>query len=142
MYNWVVENCDLPAKPRQIEFARLGIDHTVMSKRKLRRLVEEGRVSGWDDPRMPTLCGLRRRGYTPKSIRNFCERIGVAKSANVVSEEEGRNLLAEIFIPFTVGGGIRTIQDIKKILRAGADKVSLNSAASVENRYRNLLFLA
>ena len=84
LYNWVVENCDLPAKPRQIEFARLGIDHTVMSKRKLRRLVEEGRVSGWDDPRMPTLCGLRRRGYTPRSIRNFCERIGVAKSANVV----------------------------------------------------------
>ena len=84
LYNWVVENCDLPAKPRQIEFARLGIDHTVMSKRKLRRLVEEGRVSGWDDPRMPTLCGLRRRGYTPRSIRNFCERIGVAKSANIV----------------------------------------------------------
>ena len=84
LYNWVVEHCDLPAKPRQIEFARLGIDHTVMSKRKLRRLVEEGRVSGWDDPRMPTLCGLRRRGYTPRSIRNFCEKIGVAKSANVV----------------------------------------------------------
>ena len=84
LYNWVVDNCDLPAKPRQIEFARLGIDHTVMSKRKLRALVEGGRVSGWDDPRMPTLCGLRRRGYTPKSIRNFCERIGVAKSANVV----------------------------------------------------------
>ena len=84
LYNWVVEHCDLPSHPRQIEFARLGIDHTVMSKRKLRRLVEEGCVSGWDDPRMPTLCGLRRRGYTPKSIRNFCERIGVAKSANVV----------------------------------------------------------
>ena len=84
LYNWVVDNCDLPAKPRQIEFARLGIDHTVMSKRKLRALVESGKVSGWDDPRMPTLCGLRRRGYTAKSIRNFCERIGVAKSANVV----------------------------------------------------------
>ena len=84
LYNWVVDNCNLPAKPRQIEFARLGIDHTVMSKRKLRALVEGGKVSGWDDPRMPTLCGLRRRGYTPKSIRNFCERIGVAKSANVV----------------------------------------------------------
>ena len=84
LYNWVVENCDLPAKPRQIEFARLGIDHTVMSKRKLRKLVEEGRVSGWDDPRMPTLCGLRRRGYTPASIRNFCERIGVAKNASTV----------------------------------------------------------
>ena len=84
LYDWVVEHCDLPAKPRQIEFARLGIDHTVMSKRKLRRLVEEGRVSGWDDPRMPTLCGLRRRGYTPRSIRNFCERIGVAKAASTV----------------------------------------------------------
>ena len=84
LYNWVVEHCDLPSHPRQIEFARLGIDHTVLSKRKLRKLVEEGRVSGWDDPRMPTLCGLRRRGYTPRSIRNFCERIGVAKSANVV----------------------------------------------------------
>ena len=66
LYNWVVEHCDLPSHPRQIEFARLGIDHTVLSKRKLRKLVEEGRVSGWDDPRMPTLCGLRRRGYTPR----------------------------------------------------------------------------
>ena len=84
LYNWVIEHCDLPAHPRQIEFARLGIDHTVMSKRKLRKLVEEGRVSGWDDPRMPTLCGLRRRGYTPKSIRNFCERVGVAKSPNTI----------------------------------------------------------
>ncbi len=84
LYNWVVEHCDLPSKPRQIEFARLGIDHTVMSKRKLRQLVEEGKVSGWDDPRMPTLCGLRRRGYTPVSIRNFCERIGVAKATNTV----------------------------------------------------------
>ena len=84
LYNWVVEHCTLPSKPRQIEFARLNIDHTVMSKRKLRRLVEEGYVSGWDDPRMPTLCGLRRRGYTPASIRNFCERIGVAKAASTV----------------------------------------------------------
>ena len=84
LYNWVVEHCDLPSRPRQIEFARLGIDHTVMSKRKLRRLVEEGRVSGWDDPRMPTLCGLRRRGYTPAAIRNFCDRIGVAKNTSTV----------------------------------------------------------
>ena len=84
LYNWVIEHCELPAHPRQIEFARLGIDHTVMSKRKLRALVEEGRVSGWDDPRMPTLCGLRRRGYTAASIRSFCERIGVAKSPNVI----------------------------------------------------------
>ena len=84
LYNWVIDHCELPARPRQIEFARLGIDHTVMSKRKLRKLVEEGIVSGWDDPRMPTLCGLRRRGYTAASIRNFCERIGVAKSPNVI----------------------------------------------------------
>ena len=84
LYNWVVEHCDLPSKPRQIEFARLGINYTVMSKRKLRTLVAHGRVAGWDDPRMPTLCGLRRRGYTPHSIRSFCERIGVAKAASTV----------------------------------------------------------
>ena len=84
LYNWVVEHVSVPNHPRQIEFARLGIDHTVLSKRKLRQLVEEGRVSGWDDPRMPTLCGLRRRGYTPKSIRNFCDRVGVAKSPNTI----------------------------------------------------------
>ena len=85
LYDWVVSNVSIPGrKPRQIEFARLGIDHTVMSKRKLRQLVETGRVSGWDDPRMPTLCGLRRRGYTARAVRNFCERIGVAKTASVV----------------------------------------------------------
>ncbi len=84
LYNWVVENVSVPHHPRQIEFARLGIDHTVLSKRKLRALVENGYVSGWDDPRMPTLCGLRRRGYTPKAIRNFCDRVGVAKSPNTI----------------------------------------------------------
>ena len=84
LYDWVVNNVSVPNHPRQIEFARLGIDHTVMSKRKLRQLVEQNYVSGWDDPRMPTLCGLRRRGYTSHSIRDFCERIGVAKSANTV----------------------------------------------------------
>ncbi len=84
LYNWVVENVSVPNRPRQIEFARMGLDHTVMSKRKLRSLVENGHVSGWDDPRMPTLCGLRRRGYTPASIRNFCERVGVAKSPSTI----------------------------------------------------------
>jgi len=84
LYNWVVDNVSVPHKPRQIEFARLGIDHTVLSKRKLRALIEGGYVSGWDDPRMPTLCGLRRRGYTPAAIRNFCERVGVAKSPNTI----------------------------------------------------------
>lgn len=84
LYDWVRDNCSVPSRPRQIEFARLGINYTIMSKRKLRQLVDERRVSGWDDPRMPTLCGLRRRGYTPKAIRTFCERIGVSKAASTV----------------------------------------------------------
>ncbi|MDD4367480.1 MAG: glutamine--tRNA ligase/YqeY domain fusion protein [Oscillospiraceae bacterium] len=84
LYDWVVEHCPLPSKPRQIEFARLGMNYTMMSKRKLRALVEQGIVSGWDDPRMPTLRGLRRRGYTPLAVRNFCARIGVSKVPNVV----------------------------------------------------------
>ena len=85
LYDWVVSNVSIPSiKPRQIEFARLGINYTVMSKRKLRLMVENGYVTGWDDPRMPTLCGLRRRGYTSKSIRNFCETIGVSKVDSTV----------------------------------------------------------
>ncbi len=84
LYNWVVENVSVPCHPRQIEFARLGINYTVMSKRKLRRLVTENYVAGWDDPRMPTLCGLRRRGYTSASIRDFCEKIGVSKVTSTV----------------------------------------------------------
>ena len=84
LYDWVIENVSVPSKPRQIEFARLGINNTVMSKRKLRTLVEEGYVSGWDDPRMPTICGLRRRGYTPKAIRSFCDNIGISKVNSIV----------------------------------------------------------
>ena len=84
LYDWVVNNVDLGSKPRQIEFARLNLTYTVMSKRKLLQLVNEGYVSGWDDPRMPTLSGLRRRGYTPASIWDFCERIGVAKTNSTV----------------------------------------------------------
>ncbi|MBQ5489811.1 MAG: glutamine--tRNA ligase/YqeY domain fusion protein [Oscillospiraceae bacterium] len=85
LYNWVVDNVSIPyIKPRQIEFARLGINYTVMSKRKLRKMVEENVVDGWDDPRMPTLCGLRRRGYTSGSIRTFCEKIGVSKVDSTV----------------------------------------------------------
>jgi glutaminyl-tRNA synthetase len=80
LYDWVVENCPVPCQPRQYEFARLQLDYTVMSKRKLLELVKDGRVRGWDDPRMPTLVGLRRRGVTPEAIRNFCERIGVART--------------------------------------------------------------
>ena len=84
LYDWVIDNLSVPCKPRQIEFARLGINYTVLSKRKLRSMVEEGLVSGWDDPRMPTLCGLRRRGYTPAAVRSFCERIGVAKVPSTI----------------------------------------------------------
>ena len=84
LYDWVVEQCGFAHRPRQIEFARLNLTNTVMSKRYLRRLVEEGFVSGWDDPRMPTLCGLRRRGYTAAAVRDFLERIGVAKADSVV----------------------------------------------------------
>ncbi|MCL5780065.1 MAG: glutamine--tRNA ligase/YqeY domain fusion protein [Firmicutes bacterium] len=86
LYDWAIENVDggFRSRPQQIEFARLNLSHTVMSKRKLRQLVEEGYVKGWNDPRMPTISGLRRRGYTPESIRDFCERIGVAKAVSTV----------------------------------------------------------
>jgi glutaminyl-tRNA synthetase len=83
-YDWVIDSLKTPGRPQQIEFARLNLTYTVMSKRKLLQLVEEGLVSGWDDPRMPTISGLRRRGYTPESIRDFCERIGVAKKENTI----------------------------------------------------------
>ena len=84
LYNWIIKNISIDCKPRQIEFARLGINNTVMSKRKLRQLVEDKYVEGWDDPRMPTLCGLRRRGYTPAAIRGFTDRIGVSKVNSTV----------------------------------------------------------
>jgi len=84
LYDWVLEAAETKCRPQQIEFARLNLTHTVMSKRKLRELVEQGYVDGWDDPRMPTLSGLRRRGYTSAAIRDFCERIGVAKSNSTV----------------------------------------------------------
>ena len=84
LYDWLVETLPVPARPRQIEFARLNLTYTVMSKRKLLELVQEGHVSGWDDPRMPTIVGMRRRGYTAAAIRAFCDRIGVAKRENLV----------------------------------------------------------
>lgn len=84
LYDWVLETLQTPAHPQQIEFSRLNLNYTVTSKRKLKQLVDEAHVSGWDDPRMPTISGLRRRGYTPASIRNFCEMVGVTKSEGVV----------------------------------------------------------
>tara|TARA_R110002073_G_scaffold25832_1_gene85122 strand:- start:77270 stop:78943 length:1674 start_codon:yes stop_codon:yes gene_type:complete len=84
LYDWVIEHCALPAAPRQYEFARLNLNYTVTSKRKLKDLVDGGYVGGWDDPRMPTIAGLRRRGYTPASLRKFCEMVGVARADSVV----------------------------------------------------------
>ena len=84
LYDWVIEQTRPPAQPRQIEFARLNLNYTVMSKRKLLALVEQRIVNGWDDPRMPTIAGIRRRGFTPEAVRDFCARIGVAKKENVI----------------------------------------------------------
>ena len=82
LYDWVLDQLDVPCRPRQIEFSRLNLQYTVLSKRRLIQLVEEGHVSGWDDPRMPTISGLRRRGYTPESLQLFAERIGISKAEN------------------------------------------------------------
>ncbi|MGE4297357.1 MAG: glutamine--tRNA ligase/YqeY domain fusion protein [Desulfovibrionaceae bacterium] len=84
LYDWVLDNLTIPSRPRQYEFARLNLTYTVLSKRRLIQLVQEGHVDGWDDPRMPTLSGIRRRGYTPEAMRAFCDRIGVAKADNLV----------------------------------------------------------
>lgn len=84
LYDWLVEHVEVPAQPRQYEFARLNLNYTVTSKRRLKQLVDEGHVAGWDDPRMPTLSGLRRRGFTPASIRGFCENLGVSRADSVI----------------------------------------------------------
>lgn len=94
-YDWVIQECEMEATPHQYEFARLNLTNTVMSKRKLKQLVEEKFVDGWDDPRMPTISGLRRRGYTPESIRNFCREIGVAKSHSTVDERMLEHFIRE-----------------------------------------------
>jgi len=94
-YDWVIKECEMPTVPRQYEFGRLNLTNTVMSKRKLKQLVEEGYVDGWDDPRMPTISGLRRRGYTPEAIRNFCREIGVAKTNGIVDEKMLEHFIRE-----------------------------------------------
>jgi glutaminyl-tRNA synthetase len=95
LYDWAVDKVSVPCKPRQIEFSRLNLEYTVMSKRRLTQLVDEGFVEGWDDPRMPTIAGLRRRGYTPTAIRDFCERIGVTKADNLVEMGMLENAIRE-----------------------------------------------
>jgi glutaminyl-tRNA synthetase len=84
LYDWFVEHGGMVNRPRQIEFSRLNLNYTLTSKRKLKQLVEEGYVNGWDDPRMPTICGMRRKGFTPKSIQNFCEMIGISKQDSII----------------------------------------------------------
>ncbi|QGU32365.1 glutamine--tRNA ligase/YqeY domain fusion protein [Thermochromatium tepidum] len=95
LYDWVLAHVSVPSRPRQIEFSRLNLEYTVMSKRRLTELVSEGHVDGWDDPRLPTLAGLRRRGYTPVAIRTFCERIGITKSDNRVEMAMLENAIRE-----------------------------------------------
>ena len=95
LYDWFLDNLEVPCHPQQIEFSRLNLSYTVMSKRMLTQLVDEGRVSGWDDPRMPTIVGLRRRGYTPASVRDFCSRIGVTKKENHVQMGVLENCIRE-----------------------------------------------
>ena len=95
LYDWVVRECEMESIPRQIEFARLNITNTVMSKRKLKVLVEEGIVDSWDDPRMPTISGLRRRGYTPEAIKNFCRAIGISKTNSVVDQQMLEHFIRE-----------------------------------------------
>ncbi len=99
LYDWFVRECEMESVPRQIEFARLNLANTVMSKRKLKQLVDEGVVDGWDDPRMPTISGVRRRGYTPESIRNFCQEIGVARADSKVDSQLLDHFLREDLQP-------------------------------------------
>lgn len=95
LYDWLLDNISIDCHPQQIEFSRLNLEYTIMSKRKLTALVEEGHVEGWDDPRMPSIAGLRRRGFTPASIRDFCERIGISKSDNMVEMGVLENCIRE-----------------------------------------------
>lgn len=143
LYDWVVANCDFPApRPQQIEFARLNITNTIMSKRFLKKLVEEGKVLGWDDPRMPTLSGLRRRGYPPEALRDFCERIGVSKANSEVEESYLQSCVREN-LNITADRVMAVFDPLKVTLT----NVSENEVLQVENNpnaeeisYRNVPF--
>lgn len=122
-YDWVVQKVGFDVPPRQYEFSRLNIDHTLTSKRKLKRLVDMGVVSGWDDPRMPTVAGMRRRGYTPEGLRDFCERIGITKSEGLVDhrmlEFSVRKSLEE-----TTARGMAVLRPLKVTITNFDDAVS------------------
>ena len=137
LYDWVVDHCKVPSKPRQIEFARLGINYTVMSKRKLRALVEEGRVDGWDDPRMPTLCGLRRRGYTPTSIFTFVREAGISKSDNLIDMRQLEACIRSE-LDLTAQRRIAVLDPVKLIIdNYPADKTEYFDIANNPNREAN-----
>ena len=137
LYDWVVDHCKVPSKPRQIEFARLGINYTVMSKRKLRALVEEGRVDGWDDPRMPTLCGLRRRGYTPTSIFTFVREAGISKSDNLIDMRQLEACIRSE-LDLTAQRRIAVLDPVKLIVdNYPADKTEYFDVANNPNREAN-----
>ncbi|MBV52450.1 MAG: glutamine--tRNA ligase [Coxiellaceae bacterium] len=95
LYDWFIKHCNMPQHPQQIEFSRLNLNFTVTSKRKLKELIDENHVDGWDDPRLPTLTGLRRRGYTPQAIRQFCERIGISKQDSIIDVSQLEQTLRE-----------------------------------------------
>ena len=116
LYDWLIDNITINCHPRQIEFARLNLTFTVMSKRKLLQLVKENLVSGWDDPRMPTLSGMRRRGYTPEAIRNFCDRIGVDKTNSTVGIE-----LLEYFVREDLNKTAKRVMVVLKPLKVVID---------------------
>ena len=137
LYNWVVENVSVPNHPRQIEFARLGIDHTVLSKRKLRALIEGGYVSGWDDPRMPTLCGLRRRGYTASSIFTFVREAGISKSDNLIDMRQLEACIRSE-LDLTAQRRIAVLDPVKLVVdNYPADKTEYFDIANNPNREAN-----
>ncbi len=136
LYNWVIEKCGFEHKPRQIEFARLNMTNTIMSKRYLRRLVEEGYVSGWDDPRMPTLCGMRRRGYTPEAIKDFLERAGVSKADSTVDTAMLEHCVRE-HLNLTAHRAIAILDPVKVIIDNwddGYENITLENLPGYESQ--------
>ncbi|PCK10183.1 MAG: glutamine--tRNA ligase [Alteromonadaceae bacterium] len=134
LYEWFIENLPVPSRPRQYEFGRLNLDYTVTSKRKLKQLVDEGVVDGWDDPRIPTIAGYRRRGYTPQSIRKFCEMIGVTKSDGVVEVSMLEHAIRDD-LDKNSARAMCVLHPLKVVLtNYDSDKTELLSAAGHPNR--------
>lgn len=132
LYEWFIENCSVPAKPEQTEFSRLNVSHTVTSKRKLRTLVEENHVSGWDDPRLPTIRGMRKRGYPPAALRKFCDMVGISRSDSIIDvgllEECVRESLNEASLRY-----MAVMNPIRVILTNLPDSMQLNASLNPQN---------